>query len=80
MMTTPSSRHQPAGSQAGPPAKKKDEFQRILEARAKQIEDQKCFVDGETKHQIIHESEFEKIHKRITATQQAKWIVSINPE
>ncbi|CAL8108578.1 unnamed protein product [Orchesella dallaii] len=45
---------------------KGDEFQRILEARAKLIEEQKCFVDGETKPDIPKESEFEKIHKKIT--------------
>jgi len=45
----------------------RNEFERILDARAKLIEEQKCFVDGETKHVLPKESEFEKIHKKITS-------------
>lgn len=59
----------------------KNEFQRILDARAKQIEEQKCFVDGITKAPVINESEFEKMHKRINKAGgggvMQKWIFAM---
>jgi len=65
--------------QTQPPCNKskKDEFQRILESRAKLIEEQKCIVDGESREEVVEESEFEMIHKRIVKQWVAMGLVGV---